>query len=171
MYGQVKAEEWLLFIQHIGEDFYDLLLADMVEYGDLDQWDGGPYAAGDHVMEQGMIFTSLVDDNTSEIGDPLNAASWKEANKFTTACYNDLWTKGFLRELLAYSVILPAVTHVTYPTGAAGTVQKYEDMTGIRTAANPNYAKVIDELQRGKNMRLRLVAKYIADNSGTCNFS
>lgn len=171
LYGQVKAEEWLLFIQYIGEDFYELLLADLVDYSSVPQWDGGPYAAGDHVMEQGMIFTSLIDANETEIGDPLNEAAWKEADKFTTACYNSLWTTGFLRELLAYAVILPAVTHTTYPTGAAGTVQKYEDMTGIRTAANPNYAKVIDELQRGKNMRLRLVAKYISDNSEGCNFS
>lgn len=171
LYGQIKAEEWLVFIQHIGEDFYDRLLADLVDYAGVSEWDGGPYAAGDHAMDAGIVYTSLVSDNTEPIGDPLNTSAWKEAYKFTTACFNDLWVNGFLRELLAYSVVLPAVTHVTYPTGAAGTVQKYEDMTGVRTAANPNYGKVVDELQRGKHNRLRLVAKYISDHAGECDFN
>jgi hypothetical protein len=171
LYGQIKAEEWLVFVEHIGEDFYTRLLADLVDYSGVDQWNGGPYAVGAHAMDAGMVYTSLIADNTEPIGDPLNASAWKEADKFSTACFNDLWTKGFLREYLAYTVILPAVAHATYPVGAAGMVQKYEDATGIRSAANPNYGKVIDELQRGKHMRLSLLSKYMSDNAGTCDFS
>lgn len=172
LYGQIKAEEWNLFVTHIGEDFYLKLIADLIDYSGTPEWDGvGPYAAGDNVRESGMVFTSLIDANTEPIGDPLNQSAWKEADKFNTACYNSLWFDGFLRDFLAYAVILPCVTYVTYPTGAAGIVQKYEDMTGIKAAENPNYGKVIDELQRGKHLRLRLLSKYIADNAGSCDFA
>lgn len=171
LYAQIRAEEWLLFVEHIGEDFYARLIADMKNYDGVEEWNGGPYALGGYAMDGGMIYESLSAGNAEPIGDPLNESAWKEADKFNTACFNALWVNGFLREFLAFSVILPAVTHVTFPTGAAGTVQKYEDQTGIRTAANPNYSRVIDQLQRGKHVRLQLLKKYMIDNAASCDFS
>ena len=171
LFGQIKAEEWLLFVEFIGEDFYDLLVADMVDYSGIDEWDGGPYAIGDNVMDAGIVYTSLTAANSEGIGDPLNALAWKEADKFTTACYNLLWVDGFLKEFLAFSVIIPCVGHVTYPTGQAGTVQRIDEGTGMRTASGSTYSTIIDALQRGKHMRLKLLLKYMSENAAGCDFS
>jgi hypothetical protein len=107
LFGQIEAEERLLFIEYVGEDFYIRLLADLVDYSGVGQWDGGPYDQGDHAMDAGIVYTSLTADNEEPIGDPLNAQAWKEADKFATPCFNDLWTRGFLRDFLAVSVVIP----------------------------------------------------------------
>lgn len=171
VFGQIRAEELDLFVEYIGEDFYYRLVADLVEYSGTPEWNGGPYAKGENVMEAGVVYTSLVADNEEPIGDPLNASAWKEADKFATPCFNSLWVDGFLREFLAYSVILASLPFATYPTGALGPVEKYEDATGVRTAGNPNYSKIVDQLERGKHQRLRLVLKYMTDNAVGCDFT
>lgn len=168
----IPAEEQNLFLDHIGYDFYEVLIADLVDYSGVDEWDStATYADGDLVMFQGIVYESLVAGNTEPIGDPLNLSAWKEADKFTTACYNALWVDGFLREVLAYSVIAAVLPHVTYPTGSIGTVEKYEDTTGVKTVSNPNYSKVAGQLERAKAMRLRLLAKYMNDNADTCDYT
>lgn len=167
----IPAEEQNLFLDHIGYDFYEILIADLVDYSGTAEWDSGAtYGAGDLVMFGGIVYESLAGGNTEPIGDPLNLSAWKEADKFETACYNSLWLSGFLREAIAYSVIAAALPHVTYPTGSIGTVEKYEDMTGVRTVSNPNYSKVAGDLQRARAMRLRLLAKYMSANAGTCAY-
>jgi len=168
----IPAEEQNLFVDHIGYDFYLALIADLVDYSGTVEWDPtATYAAGDLVMFGGIVYESLAAGNTEPIGDPLNTDAWKEADKFTTDCYNSLWIDGFLREALAYSAIAAALPHVTYPTGSIGTVEKYEDNTGVKTVSNPNYSKVAGELQRGKAMRLRLLAKYMSDHSADCDYT
>jgi hypothetical protein len=170
--NQIPAEEINLFVDHIGYDFYERLLADLVDYSGVDAWDSGDtYAEGDLVMQEGIVYESLADGNTEPIGDPLNLSAWKEADKFTTTCFNSLWVDGFLREVLAFTVVAAVLPHVTYPTGSIGTVEKYEDNTGVKTVSNPNYSKVVGELQRGKAIRLKLLAKYMSDHSTGCDYS
>ena len=170
--GLIPAEEVNLFVDHIGYDFYAVLLADLMDYASVAAWvPGDTYAVGDKAMFEGIVYESVVADNTEPIGDPLNLDAWKEADKFTTACYNDLWRDGFLREALAYTMLAAILPHVTYPTGSIGTVEKYEDKTGVKTVSNPNYAKVSGEVQRARALRLKLLAKYMSDHAGTCAYT
>jgi hypothetical protein len=169
---QIPAEELNAFVQYIGFDFYERLKADLIDYSAAPAWiPGDSYADGDKVVYGGIVYESLIAANTQPIGDPLNLTAWKEADKFNTACFNDLWIKGFLREFLAFTVVGNVLPHVTYPTGSIGTIQKFDDQTGIKTVENPNYGKVVESLHRDRMVRLQLVVKYIQDNSATCDFS
>lgn len=169
---QIPAEELNAFVDHIGYDFYLKLQDDLVNYDGVAAWDpGATYADGALVMNDGIVYESIIAGNTEPIGDPLNLSAWKEADKFTTACFNSLWVDGFLREFLAFTMVASVLPHVTYPTGSIGTVQKYEDQTGVKTVSDPGYGKIVSEIQRGRSVRLKLVAKYMTDHGADCDYT
>ena len=169
---QIPAEELNAFIDHIGKDFYDRLKADLVDYNGTDLWSpSATYADGDLVVHEGIVYESLIANNEEPIGDPLNLNAWKEADKFTTQCFNLLWVDGFLREFLAFTMIASVLPHVTYQTGSIGTVQKYEDATGVKTVSDPGFGKIVNEIQRGKTIRLSLLAQYMIDHGSECDYS
>jgi len=163
----IVVEETAAMCDLFGFDFYETLKSDLVDYTGTPQWDPGTtYDLGDIVTDCGMVFESLTASNDLP---PEDAAGWKEADKFNTACYNLLWPN--LRGFLAYTVIRPALVHVTYKTGAAGATEKYEDPTGIRTVGNPGYARLSDEVDRGRVTRMRLLVDYVKREKDNCDFS
>jgi len=163
----IEVEETAAMCDVFGFDFYEALKSDLVDYAGTPQWDpSATYSSGDIVTDCGMVFESLIDSNELP---PEDKAGWKEADKFNTACYNSLWPH--LRAWLAYTVVRPALVHVTYKAGAAGATEKYEDKTGIRTVGNPGYARLSDEVERGRTIRLRLLIDYVKREKDNCDFS
>jgi hypothetical protein len=168
----IGLEEENALIELLGEDFYNILIADLIDYSGTAEYDPDTtYSNGNKVVYEGRVFESLADSNTTLIGDPLDTSKWKEADKFTTECYNDLYFKGHLRTYLSCLVIIQAVPHVTFKTGASGVIEKRDDKTSIRTAQNQNYSQVLDALYRRKEIAKKAMIRHIENNQKICDFS
>lgn len=86
----------------LGNDFYDFLKADKKNWSNKSEWTAGTYATGDIVWWEDDLYESTQNGNTDEPS--LVSAKWKEASKFTTAEYDNLW-KLYLRPILANEII------------------------------------------------------------------
>lgn len=114
----------LLFINNeCLKNLLPVLNEDLIDYSDVECWDKTEtYDVGDNVEYNGIIYSSLKDDNT----ETPNNYSWKVANKFTTSILQQLWDEC-LGVLMACYVILPAITLTTYSLGKSGATKFGED--------------------------------------------
>lgn len=117
----------------LGQDLYDHMVADMVEYPETaTEWeDCKTYDIDDTVIRNGCLFVSLEDGNRS---DPLNeTGEWEAFERFTTAGANLLWTK-YLRRILALKAFSQSRVDVTWRSGAGGVAIAMGDGAGFRAA-------------------------------------
>lgn len=95
--AQVERNE---FLGCLGIEFYEVLLADVVDYEaqGVDEWVAGTsYTAGDVVKWRGKYYTCTLTGTNTE---PLNG-DWELSDKFTTDEYNALWCDAQLGRYLA----------------------------------------------------------------------
>ena len=113
-----------------GEDNYQLLLDDLVDYSDKPKWDDETtYSEDDIVCYEGEYFVLLVEHNTTS--DPPNCNDeWELAPKFEKDCYNEMWNEGRLKKLLSWRIYAEAVPFYPEVLGAAqftGTDADYKE--------------------------------------------
>ena len=165
--------------EYLGIDFWDLLIADKVDYGVLEQWsDVTTYASGDYVDYYGTVLESIQANNTTDPVDDLATEYWIEADKFTTACYQSLWDEGGLRDFLAFFIISEAYQPTTHPAGGKG-ITEWTDDGGMRDGAGSRSASAstmqnrINGIRqqaevRQKNMQAWMIRQHEAE---TCLFT
>lgn len=140
----------------LGKDFYDAMLADLVDFGEPEEWSSlATYASGDYVKYFDTILQSTLDDNAIE---PC-VSGWVEPDKFETECYNLLWVDGDLRGYLAFLIIADAVVHPTYPSGAKGVTEWISEGNGSDSARSAK-----QNIVAGKQTTLRKEADEILAN-------
>lgn len=111
----------------IGASLYDSMLADLADYSAAPAWaSGSSHDTGDHVVYEGVVYTSLVDANTSE---PPTRGKWKKARKFTTDEYEDLWCL-FLGRYLALHVIASTIPKQAVKLTGSGVIQSKSSVHG-----------------------------------------
>lgn len=160
------ARDWL------GKDFYDLLIADLVDYGVVPEWSAAAtYADGDYIDYFGTVLESLTDDNTTAPCDD-DGTDWRIAPKFATACYENLYTLH-LREYLALHVMASSLDYQTYSIGAKGPVEWISEDSGTKSAGKDVFQSVkrkmiADSLEVLENMRQWMEEQH---EDETCDFS
>jgi hypothetical protein len=165
--------------EYLGLDFWDLLLADKVDYGLVENWDDTTtYASGDYVDYYGTVLESIQDDNTVDPVNDLANDYWIEAPKFETACYQSLWEVGGLRDFLAFFIIVEAFQSTTNPAGGKGLTEWIDDGgqrdgAGSRSASASTQQNRINGIRgqaevRQKNMQIWMIRQHEAE---TCLFT
>lgn len=160
------ARKWL------GKDFYDLLIADLVDYGEVKNWTNGEtYALNEYVDYLGLILRSKAADNGA---DPCtdDGTNWEEAKKFQdTTCYEPLWTDGSLREYLALYIMQSVLVTSTIQAGAKGVTEWLDDNTGTKSASKNTLLTLKEQIIQDANESLENLQCYIWDNKDDCDFS
>lgn len=163
---------------YLGKEFYDLLLADKVDYGVVEEWDAtATYASGDYVDYFGTTLVSLTSGNNTQPCEDQAGEFWEEPDKFTTECYQNLW-ELYLRQYLAYYIIPAALPHATYPSGGKGVTEWIDDGSmrqgaGSKSASQGVLASRLNILQNEANEILQNMRDWMNDqnDAGTCDFS
>lgn len=115
----IKNREIKLFRECLGLEFYADMLDDVVEYHNVPVYsDTEVYNTDDLMLFDGMIFVSLVDNNTFS---PEDDTKWAIAPKFYTAKYQYIWD-NYLRYYLAYMVLYSTINYSTFQPGSMGLV-------------------------------------------------
>jgi len=160
-YFDIPVEEETIFCEFLGEDFYPILIADLVDHSDAVEWvEGTTYALNAKVIYEGCVFISSIANNTNF---PTVETAWTEANKFTTTEYNNLWTTGHLRGFLAYSIAKTGLVPSTWKIGATGVRENFDESTRTKTADKPIFSLVSSEIHDGVVKRMTLLKKYICN--------
>lgn len=116
----IKNKELSLFRDCLGTDFYNLLLADVINYHNIPEYNiYTRYTTGDIVFYDGTLFVALQGAPPST---PLeDDSSWAIAPKFTTTKYQVLWD-DYLKYYLAYMIIHSTINYSTFQAGSMGLV-------------------------------------------------
>lgn len=159
----------------LGNDFYQLLLADLTDVSAMQAWSPNKsYSTGDVVDYFGMTLESLADANTVNPCEDTDGASWASVQKFQSACYQSLWEQG-MREHLAYTIMAASIDHTTFPAGARGLVEWVDDASGSRSASNFAFVARKNKLLADASEALENLKEYIyrehTDTESTCDFS
>ena len=107
-----------------GNDFYNTLKDDVIEWADVEEWEAGSYSISDFVWWEDDIYQSLENSNTDEPS--LVSVKWKQADKFDTNEYDNLY-KLYLRPVLANEIVRIAVPLETIKYTAKGAVVQTDD--------------------------------------------
>lgn len=103
----------------LGEDFYDALLADLVDYSAVESFvKGTAYTTGQVVEYKGIYYKAV--SNTSN--EPTVATDWDYAPKFTTAIYEEFWCK-FLGRYLALIAVRNSMAPTARKLTGAGVIK------------------------------------------------
>jgi hypothetical protein len=115
---QILAAE-LRFVKPIlCADLYAAMIADKVDYSGTPNYQiATNYTVGDFVLFNGVPYECI--QTTTGTQDPLNAAFWVLAPKFTDVNYQALWA-NYLREISARAVFLQSIPNIAIQTGSNG---------------------------------------------------
>ena len=91
----------------LGIDFYNELIADLVDYSSASEWeDGTTYSAEDVVIWDGIFYQAISETDT----EPTTVEFWELAPKFDKDCFNTLWC-NYLGVYLALNVVKNSLMH------------------------------------------------------------
>ena len=138
----IRAQEEHLFNTRFGWAFYEQMKSDRYEYrlrGTGDVADDGngrrsffysdpsrtDIVAGDFVLDRDVIYKAIRDVDVDCIG-VENIDYYQRADRFRTACFQQLWT-NYLRVILATSVVRASVMSRTFKDTQRGAVKQYEE--------------------------------------------
>jgi hypothetical protein len=116
---QILLQEQKAARNVIGWDFYQALLADLVDYSAAPDWAAGTYNIGDLVWRLGLVYQCTA---TTTNTDPNGGAGWSLAPKFASACYNGLWGAG-LAYFLSNVIMAASCNSIAYKVAPGGIVQ------------------------------------------------
>lgn len=137
-----------------GDDFTTWLVDHLTQYPpNVVEWvSGTTYATDDIVLRFGCLFTSNIDNNTTDpADDPGDPAEWSALPKFTDDCANFLWIK-YLRQILAFRVYMSTLNFSTTQSGAGGLVIMVGDGTGRRNATKAEISDMKTTLMHQSDM-------------------
>jgi hypothetical protein len=145
------------FCDWLGEDFLDVLLADLKDHSTAVLWSStGSYSVDDKVIYEGCVFVSLENINTES---PVNSTKWAEAEKFGTSEYNSLWKH--LKKYLALCVIQQANVYTTFETDSGGTREVFNEDSGRKTATQRTLQYVTTNLQSLESASQQVLKRFI----------
>lgn len=155
-----------LFHDCLGDDLHEAMLANMQSMSGIDDYDiQTVYSEGDEVVYEGCVFVSLKDGNTK---DPDNVNTWKVRDKFENECFQNMWDR-YLKQLLAYSVILASVRYATFQAGGHGIMEMIDDQAGSRTVSGRAFDGYERKLDSDIALRKKLIMKYmVSDSNESC---
>lgn len=108
-----------------GIDTYELLLEDLIDYSDTEQWsDEASYEMDDVVCYQGEYYVLIVDENSNNSAPSCNE-EWKLAPKFETECYENTYQK--FKKLLAWRIYAQAAPFYPEVLSAGGFIGDDKD--------------------------------------------
>lgn len=131
---QVELHE---FRTCLGDDFYDVLKEDEVDYSAAVAYTSKEYAEGELAIYEGWIYKAL--EATSTL--PSDTSKWVLAPKFTTSCYESLWCL-FLGEYLSLNVVMNRLPFLRAQISGKGINTNYTDHS------NPASDKSYETLQK-----------------------
>jgi len=118
------------FRECLGIDFYKYLKAHLVDYSDAKAWNpNDTYNEGDIVKLKNCFWIAcyqkdedgfIIFDNPTPLGEPGMSDYWKEGQKFTESCLNDLWCEGFLWKYIDLMVQIQVGSKHSMPLTARG---------------------------------------------------
>lgn len=101
----IDHTEEKVIVELLGQDNYETLFEDQINYADSPMWDeNNSYATDATVLYEGVPYIALED--VSDQTPPDCSTKWTLADKFNTSCYNDMWTneKCGLQKIVAWVV-------------------------------------------------------------------
>lgn len=173
--NHIKRTELKLFRKcYLGIDLYNKMIEDLVPIDNAVEYDAEEtYSKEQLICYEGCILESLIDDNQTHPDDDQDLnPHWKIADKFKSACYQDLWD-CHLKYWLALEIIFTSIRYATYQAGAKGLVKVFNDQTGIQTVDNKAFGEFKKELKHDANDQLEVMFDWMVEkqNSGECDFS
>jgi hypothetical protein len=126
----IEDQEQDYFDREMSMEFYDALIADLVEYPQGDPYDSDQiYAIDDIVLYDGFLYRSLTAANqNNQMNDTDH---WVKVPKFGTPVYDQLWYR-YLGRILAMEVSLPASVYSTYKASRNGLMKTSSIETGAQ---------------------------------------
>ena len=119
---------------------FDELYAAKVEYSSVAKWSAGNYLEGDLVQFDGVYYKANSGTNQQPGG-----TAWNLADKFSSACMNELWCE-YLGPYLALLVIRKTIPGINLEMSGQGMVKKFgRDFQAADHNDVIRYQKYIDQ--------------------------
>jgi hypothetical protein len=121
-------KEEKLFNNHFGWDFYQALLADIINYETLPAYKGdysqaASYTTGDVVQFVDELYVT----NQNVVGvSPQNKTIWSKAPKFANPDFEYIWQR-YLCIILAFNVLYTSVLYKAIQASARGLLKQKDD--------------------------------------------
>lgn len=162
--GKLKDDiESGFFSECLGEDLYDLMVADKKSYNTATVWSAGAtYAAAAFVIYKDTVFESKVAGNINHNpGSDVVETYWKPASKFTDTHYEELYTK-YLRGIISNKIIKQTLAFDTMQIAGKGlTVQYQPDQTGVATADTKTIEYSLRNIQSVIDKKIELMKAWL----------
>lgn len=165
----IRRKERRFAREFLGKDYYDLLIADLIDYTGTAEYDSETtYSEGDNVLYFGTILQSKKNGNNTNPCDD-DGTNWEIAPKFNSACYNALWL-DYLREYLALYIAAEVIDYTTFPIGNKGVLEFVEDQSGMKTAGTHGFQGMKKKLLNDADEALENLKDYLRDYEGDCDY-
>lgn len=157
-------------IKIFGENVYQELIDDVIDYGEVEVWDDEEdYVLNDLVFYEGIIYKLIV--ATSESSDTPNCNSeWTTVPKFEKECFNTMFAEGGLLKLLSWVIwakAAPFYPNVLGITDFIGEDKEYKNKLNFYLSnIYSNIALMEKALFRWNNIN-KCVQIYICNNEET----
>ena len=162
--------EQRLRVECIGEDFYDWLETDKVDYSTTaTAWENGVcYDINDVVLLNGTYWQSTQANNKTKPGYG-NPSQWNIAPKFQSTCANIYWT-NYLAPIISLQVLSRSLVFSTHQTTPGGLTIHSSD-EGRRNATTKEFSTYRDEISKQINDLFFALNVWLYDNVGksTCD--
>jgi hypothetical protein len=133
----------------LGETNYKNLIDDLVDYSAAEKWNEEiTLSEGEAVLYEGIIYIAL-EDIADDATTPDCSIKYEIANKFTKTCYNEAWTTGHLRAIIANEIYARAIPFYTDLLDAGGYADEANEKTNDRV--NSTRSMVYSEITAMKN--------------------
>lgn len=159
--NSIEVIEQDLFMDCLGLDFRDLLIADKVDYSGVATYsDANIYEEDDLVENETLIYKSLIDLNECPLTD---TDAWEVVKYFTTPIYNTLWNIG-MAKWICMSIYSQNLTYTTYHSGGKGIIKHFED-SGQRTVNEKEFYTYKRQVESDIKMAHRVMMRYVDKHS------
>ena len=139
------------------------MLADITDVsGAVDFEKDGSYAIDAIIIYKGVYYISSEADNT---GEPTVNSGWDEVEKFTTACYNELWCLYGLGDYLSRKLLISSMAESAINITGNGIVVKRGE--GFMPAQREDRGELLTAHKIKANKSLERMIDYIILNKET----
>lgn len=160
----ISMEEQDFALSCLGWDAYEAMLADIADFGTVEEWNGSnTYAADDLAVFYGTVLKSLINGNTVIPSTDTAGVAWVEVDKFTTAKYQKLYEEH-LRQYLAYKIAASSLDYSTYQSGGRGVIETFDENANTRTASKAIFIGIKQKAKADTDKMLYQMQEFIKRN-------
>lgn len=147
----------------LGEEFYQLMLTNAIDYSRVKAWEQKSYSSGELVWYNFSVLKSMVSLNTTEPSYSNN--DWVLADKFRKKDYAAIW-EPYLKNIIACTIYKKCVPLDTVMSGANGLTVKVNDgNSGNVTASKQDQENYLRHLGNVINDMTNELKKYIIEQN------